>query len=86
MTEPSTFPTVATRIKLDTGYLEATKSPTKTDSDCIGRMVAAMRAEKKRLVYAIMCSSLPENSLYGYHHFAGRFPVFQQGEGFVGLR
>ena len=59
MTDPRTFPAVATRIRIDTGCAEATNSPTSTASDCIGRIVAATKAELKRPIYAIMFQSLP---------------------------
>lgn len=46
ITDPSTFPIVATMIKADVGWAAAAKRPTKTASDCMGRIVAAMSAEK----------------------------------------
>jgi hypothetical protein len=40
------LPNVAIITRLAIGFCPASKNPTKTASDCIGKMLAAIKAEK----------------------------------------
>src|SRR5210317_462777 len=53
MTDPRTFPMLATTTNAHTGCAACWTRYTKTISDCAGKTVAAIRALKKRLTYAI---------------------------------